>query len=191
MFIRTLCDDAGRSSFGLRALLGSPSHRTKPLRASMTRLHLLRYNLAHFLVTVWRHSMADTPVAIVASTFHRCAIETMLACAKTALINKHWQVHSIVRVPGCYEKPLAVKRLLARDDVAAIVVLGIIERGETAHGRVMGQIVSDTLVRLQLEFMKPIGLGIIGPEANPDQLAGRLEPYALAAVDAVAAMLHR
>ena len=135
--------------------------------------------------------MAATPVAIVASTFHQHAIETMLACAKTAMINKHWHVHSIVRVPGCYEKPLAAKRLLARDDVAAIVVLGIIERGETAHGRVMGQIVSDTLIRLQLEFMKPIGLGIIGPEANPDQMAERLEPYALAAVDAVAAMLDR
>jgi 6,7-dimethyl-8-ribityllumazine synthase len=89
------------------------------------------------------------------------------------------------------EKPLAAKRLLARDDIDAVVVLGIIERGETAHGRVMGQAVIQTLINLQLETNKPVGIGILGPEILPEQIPPRLGPYAQAAVRAVHTMLTR
>jgi len=82
-----------------------------------------------------------------------------------------------------------VKRLLLRDDIHGAVVLGIIERGETAHGLVMGQAVATALLRLQLELMKPIGFGILGPEINPTQIPSRLGSDARAAVDAVHQML--
>ncbi len=95
-----------------------------------------------------------------------------------------------VWVPGSIEKPLALKRLLERDDVDAAVVLGIIERGETKHGFVMGQVVYDAIINLQLEFMKPIGLGILGPGILPDQIEPRVRPYAKKAVAAAAALLQ-
>jgi len=50
-----------------------------------------------------------------------------------------------VRVPGAYETPLVAKKLLARKDVDALVVLGFIERGETLHGEVMGHVVHRAL----------------------------------------------
>ncbi len=53
----------------------------------------------------------------------------------------------------------------------------------------MGQTVTDAIIRLQLEFMKPIGLGILGPEILPEQIPPRLDGYAKAAVSAVAKML--
>ena len=87
------------------------------------------------------------------------------------------------------EKPLATKRLLERSGVHAVVVLGIIERGETAHGRVMGQAVIQALIDLQLATNKPVGIGILGPEILPEQVPPRLEPYAEAAVQAVHTML--
>ena len=87
------------------------------------------------------------------------------------------------------EKPLAVKRLLTRDNIDGAVVLGIIERGETAHGRVMGQAVIQALIGLQLETGKPVGIGILGPDILPDQIPPRLVPYAQDAVRAVHAML--
>nr|WP_294566712.1 6,7-dimethyl-8-ribityllumazine synthase [uncultured Rhodopila sp.] len=127
-------------------------------------------------------------IAIVAGLFHTDHIDIMLAAAKAAAAEYNVDVTDIVRVPGSYEKPLAVKRLLQRSTVDAVVVLGIIERGETAHGRVMGQTVSDALVRLQLEFMKPVGIGILGPEIEPVQFASRREKYAADAVAAVVAM---
>ena len=128
-------------------------------------------------------------VAIVLGTFHQAQSEQMLAAATAAIRERDLELVAVSRVPGSYEKPLAVKRLLRRADVDGVVVLGIIERGETAHGRVMGQSVSNALVQLQLEFMKPIGIGIIGPEVFPSQIAPRLDSHAVAAVAACHVML--
>ncbi|MTJ80279.1 MAG: 6,7-dimethyl-8-ribityllumazine synthase [Telmatospirillum sp.] len=114
----------------------------------------------------------------------------MLASASAAIRERGMRLVAVSRVPGSYEKPLAVKRLLQRADVDAVVVLGIIERGETAHGLVMGQSVSNALVQLQLEFMKPIGIGIIGPEVHPSQIPPRMHPHSVAAVAAVETMLR-
>jgi 6,7-dimethyl-8-ribityllumazine synthase len=129
-------------------------------------------------------------IAIVVGSFHQAECATMLTAAKAAIAAQGLQLRAVVRVPGSYEKPLAVKRLLRRDDVQAVVALGIIERGETDHGLVMGQSVSDALIGLQLDFMKPIGIGIIGPGVHPSQINPRLIPHAEAAVAAVAVMLR-
>jgi 6,7-dimethyl-8-ribityllumazine synthase len=48
----------------------------------------------------------------------------------------------------------------------------------------------DAVIQLQLEFMKPIGLGILGPDIVPDQIPSRILPYARAAVEATAKMLE-
>ena len=94
-----------------------------------------------------------------------------------------------VWVPGSMEKPLALKRLLLEPSVDGAVVLGIIEQGQTAHGRVMGQAVINAILNLQLDLMKPIGVGILGPEIQPGQIQERLVPYACDAVLAVHTML--
>ena len=83
------------------------------------------------------------------------------------------------------EKPLALKKLLMDSEVDGVVVLGIIERGETRHGLVMAQSMSDAIINLQLEFMKPVGMGILGPEILPSQNPSRVRPYAKAAVRAL------
>ena len=129
-------------------------------------------------------------VAVVLGTFHQDLSERMLTAATAAIEELGLHLVALSRVPGSYEKPLATKRLLLRPDVDGVIVLGIIERGETAHGLVMGQSVSNALVQLQLEFMKPIGIGIIGPEVFPSQIPARLESHAVAAVAACAAMLQ-
>jgi len=129
-------------------------------------------------------------IAVVLGSFHKKESEIMLKAAEAAAKQRDLVIRYIVRVPGSYEKPLAVKRLMRRPDIDGVVVMGIIERGETAHGRVMGQTVSDAIVQLQLEFMKPVGFGIIGPEVQPSQIAPRLEPHAVAAVEALSVMLR-
>ncbi|MBI2410796.1 MAG: 6,7-dimethyl-8-ribityllumazine synthase [Candidatus Kerfeldbacteria bacterium] len=130
-------------------------------------------------------------IALVMGSFHKPQIEEMLAEARNAASEVEMTIIEEVWVPGSLEKPLAVKRLLQRDDIDGVAVLGIIERGETKHGLVMGQAVTQALIQLQLEKMKPIGCGILGPEILPEQIAIRLKPYARAAVFAVQAMLKQ
>jgi 6,7-dimethyl-8-ribityllumazine synthase len=127
---------------------------------------------------------SKTPVAIVAAEFNKPLIDAMFEAAKDELIKGNAELRALARVPGCYELPLAVKTVLARDDVRIVVVLGYIERGETLHGEVMGHVVHRALVELELEYGKPIGLGIIGPGATAAQAEERKDGYARAAVRA-------
>ncbi|MBI2474879.1 6,7-dimethyl-8-ribityllumazine synthase [Candidatus Uhrbacteria bacterium] len=128
-------------------------------------------------------------IAIVLGAFHKEYVIRMLEVARATAKENNLEIVEEVWVPGSIEKPLAIKRLLMRDDIDGAVALGIIERGETKHGLVMGHVVYDAIIKLQLEFMKPIGLGILGPEILPEQIAPRLEGYARAAVEATAKML--
>jgi len=128
-------------------------------------------------------------IAIVLGAFHKEHVTRMLEVARATAKENNLEIVEEVWVPGSIEKPLALKRLLMRDDIDGAVALGIIERGETKHGLVMGQVVYDAIIKLQLEFMKPIGLGILGPEILPEQISPRLEGYARAAVVATAKML--
>lgn len=122
-------------------------------------------------------------VAVVCGSFHRNEVERMLAFASEEATFQGLTVGDVVWVPGSMEVPLALDRLLTTHDAAAC--LGIIEKGETQHGLAMGQAVIKTVLDLQLKHDKPIGLGIIGPGAEPHHIEPRLEPHARAAMRAV------
>ena len=112
----------------------------------------------------------------------------MLKFAIDEASSNNWEVSEVVWVPGSMEAPLAIDRMLQSTEVQGAVVLGIIERGQTDHGLVMGQSVTKSIIELQIKHNKPIGLGIIGPGAEPEHIETRLEPHARSAVGAVAAM---
>lgn len=128
-------------------------------------------------------------IAIVLGSFHKKEVGMMLAEAQKTATELGLNIVEEVWVPGSVEKPLALKRLLMKPEVDGAVALGIIEKGGTSHGFVMGQSVMDAVIQLQLEFMKPIGMGILGPDIEPDQISSRILPYARAAVEATAKML--
>ncbi|MCS5532362.1 MAG: 6,7-dimethyl-8-ribityllumazine synthase [Candidatus Poseidoniales archaeon] len=127
-------------------------------------------------------------IVAVCGSFHKEEVEKMLDFARdeTSLMNA--ELTDVVWVPGSMEAPLALERLLVREDVDGAIALGIIERGQTQHGMVMGQSVTRAIINLQIKHNKPIGLGIIGPGAEPEHIEPRLEPHARAAVGAVVAM---
>lgn len=128
-------------------------------------------------------------IAFVLGQFHREEVTSMLEEAENTVEEFGMEVAARVWVPGAMEAPLAAKRLLSQTQVDGLVMLGIIERGETKHGIVMAQAVTSALIGLQLEFMKPIGMGILGPEIFPSQISVRLKPYARSATTAVHHML--
>jgi 6,7-dimethyl-8-ribityllumazine synthase len=128
-------------------------------------------------------------IAIVLGSFHKDLVQRMLNQARESAKEHDLTITDEVWVPGSVEKPLAIKKLLMRNDIDGVVALGIIERGQTKHGFTMGQSLMHFVMELQLEFMKPIGLGVLGPEILPDQIEPRVLPYAKKAVEAISAML--
>jgi len=130
-----------------------------------------------------------TNIAIVCGSFHKEEIERMLSYAKDQAISDNLTITEIVWVPGAMEVPLALARLISREDIHGAACLGIIEKGSTQHGLAMGQAVIKSIIELQLSHGKPIGLGIIGPGAEEKHIEPRLEPHARAAVSAISSML--
>lgn len=128
-------------------------------------------------------------IALVAAQFHKAMSDTMIRTAKETLSDRGMVLAGVVTVPGCFEVPLATKKLLLKKSVDAVAVLGYIEKGETLHGEVMGHVVSQTLMELQLTAMKPIGFGIIGPGATEKQARVRMKNVARGAVSAVCDVL--
>ena len=129
-------------------------------------------------------------IGIVCGEFHRAEVEQMLTFATESAQEEGLEVGEVVWVPGSMEAPLAASRLLEQEDIDGVACLGIIEKGETQHGLAMGQAVIKSLIEAQLAFDKPVGLGIIGPGAEPQHIAPRLEPHAKAAVKAITRMLN-
>ena len=127
-------------------------------------------------------------IAAVCGTFHKEEIERMLEYAKNEAEIRGAEISQIIWVPGSMEVPLALERILRIEEVDAAIALGIIERGETQHGLVMGQAVTKSILELQIKHNKPIGLGIIGPGAEKHHIEPRLEPHARSAVNAVIEM---
>ena len=54
----------------------------------------------------------------------------------------------------------------------------------------MGQAVIKSIIELQIVHEKPIGLGIIGPGAEPEHIEPRLEPHARSAIGALCDMIE-
>jgi len=130
-----------------------------------------------------------TKIAIVCGSFHKSEVERMLTWACEEAEGLGLEVSEVVWVPGAMEVPLALDRLLSQVEIDGAACLGIIEKGSTQHGLAMGQAVVKSIIDLQLAHDKPIGLGIIGPGAEPQHIEPRLEPHARAAVSAVSSML--
>jgi len=127
-------------------------------------------------------------IALVASLFNRDVVDRMLdeALARARKLNA--TVVTVVRVPGAFEIPLAVQRLLERDDVDGAVAIGAVIKGETKHDEVIMETTSRALMDIGLRTGKPVGLGITGPGMTDEQAMART-PNAARAVESVVNMI--
>jgi len=126
-------------------------------------------------------------IVLVASEFNAPIPDRMVEAARRRADALGATVVAVVRVPGTWELPLAVKRALARRDVDAVVAIGAVVRGETKHDELIAEAVAPALMRLQLEAGKPVGLGITGPGMTWRQAEARVENAARAVEAAVRA----
>ena len=134
-------------------------------------------------------SPASFNVAIVCAQFNPQVTDVMFNAAKVYCMNSRMNVVGSVRVPGSFEVPLAVKRFLKKRNVDGVIALGAIIKGSTDHDQTIGFAITHELLRLALEFEKPVGLGVSGPGQNEEQARERADDYARRAVEAVRAQL--
>jgi len=95
-------------------------------------------------------------LAIVASQYNARYVDAMLRAAKAELKQAGAKSIQVIRVPGAYEIPVVAARLAREGSVSAIVCLGVILRGETAHAGQIGEAVSQALMQIQLRYEMPV-----------------------------------
>ncbi len=126
-------------------------------------------------------------IGIVVSEFNYDITMSMLERAKAHADFLGAKVGEIIHVPGVYDMPLAVKKLLAKKDIDWVAALGAVIEGETDHDDVVINQASRKLTDLSLEFDKPVGLGITGPGMSRLQAEARIE-RAKSAVESIVKM---
>ena len=129
-------------------------------------------------------------VALVASEFNYDITMMMLERAREEVEFLGARLGPVVKTPGVYDMPLAVKLLFDRSDVDAVVTLGAVIEGETGHDQVVMNQAARKLTDLSVEYGKPLGLGISGPGETRLQAQDRIE-NAATAVRAVVKMAQR
>jgi 6,7-dimethyl-8-ribityllumazine synthase len=67
----------------------------------------------------------------------------------------------VVKVPGAWELPFAVQRLLANRELAGVIALGAVIKGETSHDQHINRSVSHALMQLSLDHNKPVAFGLL------------------------------
>ena len=127
-------------------------------------------------------------IGIVVSEFNYDITMMMLERAKEHARFLGADVAKVVKVPGVFDIPLALKKLLQDISIDGAVVLGAVIQGETKHDEVIMQQASRKIMDLALEYEKPVGLGITGHGMSRLQAEERIE-RAKQAVEAVVKML--
>lgn len=133
---------------------------------------------------------ARARLAIVVSEFNGHVTGRMLEHALRMARELGAEVREVARAPGAFDMPLLVDRLLKKDEIDALVCLGAIIKGETAHDEVIAFSLAKTLQELALRHGKPIGFGVSGPRMNEQQALARAEEYAERAVRAALRLLE-
>ncbi|MFP1677918.1 6,7-dimethyl-8-ribityllumazine synthase [Alloalcanivorax sp. C16-2] len=101
--------------------------------------------------------------ALVVTRFNSFVVEALLAGAVDALVRHSVSRDDIeiIRVPGAWELPVAVKNLLAKRDYDAVVALGAVIRGGTAHFEYVAGEAAKGLAAVQNESGVPVAFGVL------------------------------
>jgi 6,7-dimethyl-8-ribityllumazine synthase len=100
------------------------------------------------------------------------------------------EVADTTYVPGAYDMPLAIKRMLQNEDIDAVVTIGCVIEGATQHDEIVVQHAARKIIDLSLEYDKPVALGISGPGMTRMEATERID-YARRAVESAVKMVQR
>jgi 6,7-dimethyl-8-ribityllumazine synthase len=102
-------------------------------------------------------------IALLASRFNDLVVSRLIEGAHDALLRHGIDDDdlSLIRVPGAFELPLTADKLAASGRYAAIVALGCVVRGDTAHFDYVAGGAANGLMQVALDHGLPVGFGVL------------------------------
>ena len=106
-------------------------------------------------------------VALVASRFNSFLVEQLVKGAVDAFV-RHGGAEKdliLVRVPGAYELPIVAKALAKAKKYDAIVALGAVVQGATAHAALINETTARAFAEISLETGVPVADGVVSADS--------------------------
>ncbi|GAB3654593.1 6,7-dimethyl-8-ribityllumazine synthase [Glycomyces tarimensis] len=113
---------------------------------------------------------AGLTLGIAATDWNAELVDQMLARARDAAADAKCAEPVVVRVAGAVELPIAAQALARRFD--AVVALGVVIRGGTAHFDYVCKSVTEGLTRVALDESTPVAQGVLTVD-NLEQAVAR------------------
>ena len=100
---------------------------------------------------------------IVVGRFNSFVVESLVEGAVDTLKRHGTEAGNIdiVRVPGAFEIPLAVKRLAMKKQYDAIIAIGAVIRGGTPHFEYVAGECTKGIATVSLEYDVPVAFGVL------------------------------
>ena len=113
-------------------------------------------------------------IALVASRFNSFLVEQLVKGAADAYNRLGGDAAGLVlvRVPGAYEIPVTAKKLAASKKFDAVVGLGAVVQGATAHAALINETTARAFTEIALETGVPVVDGVVSAE-NLEQAVER------------------
>ncbi|GGZ74836.1 6,7-dimethyl-8-ribityllumazine synthase [Ignatzschineria indica] len=108
-------------------------------------------------------SIQGKKIAIVAGRFNSLITKQLIEGARDGLVRSGVSEEDITLawVPGAYEIPLIAKKFAEKSDIDAVICLGAVIRGATAHFEYVAGEVAKGVSRVGLESGKPVMFGVL------------------------------
>ena len=105
-------------------------------------------------------------IALVASRFNSFLVEQLVKGAEDAFMRLGGDGADLllVRVPGAYEIPVAAKKLAVSGRYDAVVGLGAVVQGATAHAGLICETTARAFSQIALETGVPVTDGVVSAE---------------------------
>lgn len=106
-------------------------------------------------------------VALVVSRFNSFLTEQLVKGALDAFVRLGGSEKDalVVRVPGAYEIPVVAKRLASKGSVDAVVALGAVVQGATAHAALINETTARAFSEISLNTGVPVVDGVVSAES--------------------------
>lgn len=127
---------------------------------------------------------AGLTIGVIAARYNQEIVEAMVDIALAKLAELGARAEPVLTVPGSFELALAAQALADRGDVDAVVALGCVIKGETAHFEYVAGAAAQGLMDVALESGVPVAFGVLTTYDEP-QARARIEKGAEAAETAV------
>ena len=113
-------------------------------------------------------------VALVASRFNSFLVEQLVKGALDAFVRHGGNEKdlTLVRVPGAYELPVVAKTLAKTKKYDAVVALGAVVQGATAHAALINETTARAFTEIALETGVPVSDGVVSAD-NLEQAVER------------------